>query len=976
MDGCEPCSCNLIGTAGNLGCDKKNGLCSCKANVAGRACDQCRPGYYGLSADDPNGCRPCDCAVGGAINSTCDATTGQCYCQPNMIGRRCDRPSSGYFCPAISHLVYDAESANKLDQRSQDVYKQIYSDRQVSWTGPGYVKVSDGAILEFVVDNIPSAGLYEIAIRYEQQQQQSEPLEQQHVKIVLIRDDGFNGPVDLSGPCAKAYNLSDDEKQTSLPYNALYHVVQPESCLEPNRRYTIRLEILGQSTTSNTVLSTTSQQQQQQQQRAVILIDSIVMVPVVESLNIFKMGQNERLLAEYRHYNCRDVHLNPYKYKNNHDDICAKYACTIGIAAIAALPCKCDPTGSLSNICDETGGQCKCKSNVVGRQCDQCATSTWGFGPNGCQACNCNSGGAKNNLCNVETGVCDCFDNVHGAKCDECMVNHWQFPSCIECNCNGNADNCDQKTGKCINCKDHTTGFYCDRCEDGFYVQPMYVAGGGQLTCKECMCPGGSTGNKFANTCYYDPRFDSVMCNCNEGYVGAKCEKCAINYYGNPLEMGGACRKCECNNNIDPTDPASCNQDTGTCNNCLYNTDGNNCEYCKDGFFGNASNHECQPCSCYPDGTQGNSYTNCDRNTGQCRCLPNVVGKYCDQCKADHYGLASGTGCVECDCDVDGTHDGRTSCDLATGQCQCLQSRGGRTCSECSYGYWGDPNDVCKRCECSVTGSKSEQCDRLSGACDCRKGIAGYNCDRCDRGTFGEIPFCSQCGECFDDWSSILNGIKRDLDELEDKASNLAVAASSTVKDFMPQYAAIEDKLNDIKKIMASNGFTDRQLKLIADSVASIEKQIAQKKESKKKFYNIEAWTEDNPAMQLERARDEYVSHKMEADELKKEVLRIKESTSGGAIESILDSDKATNQASKTIDKTKDKVNKDFASLVDHIDRFLTGDDAQNVFNTSEKINGQTQQAIKVLSNAHVILSGLNMEVRRPYHHSQYIRWQ
>lgn len=37
----KACSCNLIGTTGNLGCDKITGLCSCKAFVAGRACDQC-----------------------------------------------------------------------------------------------------------------------------------------------------------------------------------------------------------------------------------------------------------------------------------------------------------------------------------------------------------------------------------------------------------------------------------------------------------------------------------------------------------------------------------------------------------------------------------------------------------------------------------------------------------------------------------------------------------------------------------------------------------------------------------------------------------------------------------------------------------------------------------------------------------------------------------------------------------------------
>lgn len=87
---------------------------------------------------------------------------------------------------------------------------------------------------------------------------------------------------------------------------------------------------------------------------------------------------------------------------------------------------------------------------------------------------------------------------------------------------------------------------------------------------------------------------------------------------------------------------------------------------------------------------------NCDQTTGQCFCLPNVIGKHCDQCKEDYYGLASGEGCSYCNCDTDGTINNSTSCDVFTGQCDCIESRGGRTCSECSYGHWGDPKKECK----------------------------------------------------------------------------------------------------------------------------------------------------------------------------------------------------------------------------------------------------------------------------------------
>ncbi len=46
--------------------------------------------------------------------------------------------------------------------------------------------------------------------------------------------------------------------------------------------------------------------------------------------------------------------------------------------------CNCDPQGSVSSMCDVRGGQCRCRPNVIGRRCDQCAPGTYGFGPSGC----------------------------------------------------------------------------------------------------------------------------------------------------------------------------------------------------------------------------------------------------------------------------------------------------------------------------------------------------------------------------------------------------------------------------------------------------------------------------------------------------------------------------------------------------------------------------------------------------------------
>lgn len=71
------CTCNLLGTVDNQGCNVYNGECTCKRYVTGRDCNQCLPEYYGLSVDR-DGCKPCDCDMGGSYDNLCDVITGQC----------------------------------------------------------------------------------------------------------------------------------------------------------------------------------------------------------------------------------------------------------------------------------------------------------------------------------------------------------------------------------------------------------------------------------------------------------------------------------------------------------------------------------------------------------------------------------------------------------------------------------------------------------------------------------------------------------------------------------------------------------------------------------------------------------------------------------------------------------------------------------------------------------------------------------
>ncbi|XP_053890049.1 laminin subunit beta-2 [Malaclemys terrapin pileata] len=806
--GCQRCQCHPQGTVSDgTQCDPVSGNCFCKRLVTGRSCDQCLPEHWALS-HDLLGCRSCDCDVGGAHNNQCAAETGQCHCRSHMVGRTCSQVEPGFYLSRLDHCTYEAEEARL--RQGVVVERAQPTDRPATWTGAGFAHVPEGGAVEFLISDVPASMEYDVVIRYEPQL--PEPWEE--VKLWVLRP----GPIPTGSPCGNTIP-ADDRLATALPPRARYVLLPQPVCLERGVRYTLRLEL-------------TRYTSRQAVPGASVLLDSLVLVPRYSSMEMFiagdagAMGRREA----FERYRC-DQHAWAVG-KAPTSDVCTSLLTSMSaIIHGGALPCLCDPQGSLSAECEPNGGQCQCKASVTGRRCHHCSPGTFGFGPSGCRACQCNSDGALSSFCDSFSGQCPCRPGAFGPRCDRCQPGSWGFPHCQPCQCNGHSEECDPRTGSCLHCRDHTDGDRCQRCAAGHYGNPTLASG---ERCRPCPCPDGpGSARHFAASCRQDSRSRQVICNCNPGYTGLRCEECAPGHYGNPSQAGGRCQPCQCNGNIDLLDAAACERRSGRCLRCLHHTEGEHCQHCQAGYYGDATRHSCRRCSCNVLGTERSKCSaqdecQCDRRSGQCQCLPSVQGQSCDRCAPNFWNLASGKGCEPCACHPQ--HSLGPACNQFTGQCPCQPGFGGRTCADCQENHWGEPSLQCRACDCDAHGVESSQCHRATGHCSCRQGVSGVRCDQCARGFSGAFPDCQPCHQCFGDWDRVVQDLAARIRGLALRVKH--IQQTGVAGAFERNFRQLEEKLGTARAIVDARNATAAAMTQLLRTMEELRQHIGEATET------------------------------------------------------------------------------------------------------------------------------------------------
>ncbi|XP_040279997.1 laminin subunit beta-3 [Bufo bufo] len=391
------------------------------------------------------------------------------------------------------------------------------------------------------------------------------------------------------------------------------------------------------------------------------------------------------------------------------------------------------------------------------------------------------------------------------------------------CFCYGHADRCIsdnelekdpfgdiQIHGACA-CQHNTAGTNCEHCADLYNDLPWRPADeNNPNVCKRCNC------NNHSDKCHFDPavyeasgRVSGGVCeDCADGTTGKNCERCRPDYYRNPnqdISQRDACISCDC----DPegsVEGGSCNSMNGRCI-CKENVGGERCDQCKPGYYqlSSANPQGCTKCDCNPEGTERNQP--CDSETGQCRCLPNVTGRRCDQCTSHHWNIASGRGCQMCGCHVRNSYS--LQCNQVTGQCLCRQGFGGQFCTECPERTYGTLRSGCQECNCNFQGTLENGCDKATGKCLCRPGFVGERCDSCQRGYTDTFPNCRPCHSCFQFYDYELRGLNTQMQTFH---NSTAGQVSQFDVDFGPRVASVEAELQRIQRLSGGSGISNSEL--------------------------------------------------------------------------------------------------------------------------------------------------------------------
>ncbi|KFP19203.1 Laminin subunit gamma-2, partial [Egretta garzetta] len=523
-DCCLPCHCHPQGALGPQ-CDS-HGRCSCKPGVMGKKCDQCQPGFTYLS-EAGCGCSRCPCCRSpqcecDPAGSTGCCLSGRCVCKASTTGERCERCKQNFynldarnpagcspcFCYGHSAVCVSADNYSVYNitstfQQGAEGWRGIHESRspaQLQWSPrhqDTFIVARRSEPIYFVA---PAKFLGNQQLSYGQTLSFDYRLDrggrQPSPHDVVLEGDGLR----VTAPFLPQGNVLPCGVSQTYTFRLDEH---PSSKWSPRLNHFEYRRLLG-NLTALWIRATFGEY-------STGYIDNVTLVSAQPSSGV-PAPWVERCEC-------------PVGYQGQFCQRCApgyrRDAPGLGPFSICVL-CNCQGGG----ICDPDTGECYSADENVGNS----VSCSFGFyrdprQPHGCRACPCGNGQGCSVVPGSEEVICDhCPPGAAGANCEYCADGYFGDPAafrpCQPCRCNGNVEpnavgNCDRRTGECLKCIYNTTGFYCDRCKDGFYGNPLATDPADK--CQACAC--NSAGAEPVK-CGSDG-----SCICKPGFEGPNCEE-------------------------------------------------------------------------------------------------------------------------------------------------------------------------------------------------------------------------------------------------------------------------------------------------------------------------------------------------------------------------------------------------------------------------------------------------------------------
>nr|XP_040569600.1 laminin subunit alpha-1-like isoform X1 [Lepeophtheirus salmonis] len=724
---CRRCDCDSINNPGSTGScypnqvhdsEKRGGDCVCKEGYTGKKCEKCDRGYHGY----PN-CIPCTCNLAGTKNGAC---IGYCECKDNVIGSSCDACKPGYFALHESNsngclkcfcygVTEDCEAAYlgvEVLQHGEgwkvtDLRRSVVVEPYWSTVTNGVtVAEEDMQGIETYFWEAPSQYIGNRLVSYGQE--------------IRVRTSWHKARGDTAGSPIRAPEVILEGENMMIAYGTTRYKNRNNATINVNL-----VEEGWYHIPSNLRQIKASGSDNE--------IPDFVGLPVSKVEFMKVLGSMARML---------------FRSKYHTDQL-------EGTLHTAEIEFGSERSVSLKKTLAVE--RCICPPGYEGLSCEQCSYGYTRYNETlyegMCRKCNCNGHAAS---CDPYTLKCaECQHNTIGDQCERCIDGFYGNPlsgtpaDCKPCKCpldissNNFSPTCQEVSSLdydkyslapneyvCNACPRGYAGPHCERCENGYFGNPLAVGN----VCKPCDCNGNS--NPYSPD-WCDHRTGQCLI-CMGNTIGRKCERCMPGFYGNAL--AGRCLPCDCN----PYGSSSteCHPTTGQCNCREKKYLGRTCSKCKDGF-GNLR-AGCRQCNCNPTGSVSDF---CDAHSGQCHCRPGIDGLTCDKCKPFNFGFSI-DGCRPCNCHPHGSKE--EQCDLFNGQCYCKDNVHGSQCEECMVNYWNiNSKKGCTKCRCDMMGSAHNDCDDISGQCACKPGVGGTLCDACVVGFWGFSPTgCKKCFPC------------------------------------------------------------------------------------------------------------------------------------------------------------------------------------------------------------------------------------